>query len=87
MTILREYQRVAQVMHFCDYCFQDILPGSLYQGVVIIYDKNKLMVLKEHIDPPCPEDPFEEFENEMRAERPLKASKLERKTAPLKKAA
>lgn len=64
--ILRTYARTAHEQHFCDRCCRYIEPGDYYQGTVQLCN-GKLMVWKEHEDPPCPVDPWEE-EREMMEE-------------------
>ena len=63
MRILRTYEHVAQIEHWCDYCCRYIMPGELYRGSVELWDNNKLLVFKRHIDPECdfPLDPEEEM--------------------------
>jgi hypothetical protein len=56
---LREFERVAQVIHFCDNCMHEILPGSIYRGKIFIEEKG-ISVFKIHVDPDCPVDPLEE---------------------------
>ena len=68
MTLLRTYQHIARDYHLCDHCFNQICPGDAYEGAVFLNDDRKehrIMVLKEHIHPPCPEDdPFKEDRDE-----------------------
>jgi hypothetical protein len=66
MRILRSYERVAQVTHFCDRCCDAIWPDESYEGRVEIWEGGKFFVTKEHIDPVCdwPPDPEDDEDAE-----------------------
>lgn len=57
MRTLRTYRCVAHREHFCDTCHKNILPGEYYMGTVHVVgldkEKEHIVVLKEHCDPPC----------------------------------
>lgn len=58
MTILRNYEHVAQKEHWCDRCCMEIYPGQIYHGQVVVND-GRLVVFKTHVYPGCdePEEP------------------------------
>lgn len=62
MRILRTYQRVAFIDHFCDRCMQMIMPGDVYEGYVEVGSDGKLRVFKNHVMPHCdyPTEPSDE---------------------------
>jgi len=60
-VFLREYTRMASVVHHCDNCHNDILPGDIYKGEVWA-DGIHAWVRKEHKD--CPWDPWDDWDDE-----------------------
>lgn len=66
MRLLRSYVRTADRPHWCECCHHDIMPGDRYEGFVYACGKGRIVVIKQHCEPPCePEDdPFddEDFE-------------------------
>ena len=65
MYYLRSYRSRAIKEHFCDYCFLDILPGDEYEATVYRTSRKRIMVLKKHKDPLCPNDPtFDHWDEE-----------------------
>ena len=53
---LRRYEREARIEHWCDRCCEWILPGDMYEGIVVLYQDQKhhrLQVLKYHVFPDC----------------------------------
>lgn len=74
MRILRSYQHVAQVQHWCDMCCRYIEPGEYYQGSVQVWGKGRLLVFKVHMFPACdfPPDPDENLKKIEEKEIPLK---------------
>jgi hypothetical protein len=69
MRILRSYRRMAEVVHWCERCCTDILPGEFYEGEIMVGKtlggREMFYVRKVHVDPPCDEPPVEEWEDEM----------------------
>ena len=51
--LLRTYERVAHINHYCDRCCKHIEPGDQYQGIVQVTDLHGLIVFKFHTNPPC----------------------------------
>lgn len=51
--MLRTYRCLAQTLHFCDRCFHDIEPGQMYECSVTVIARGKILVLKNHVEPPC----------------------------------
>ena len=64
MKLLRTYEHLAQKNHWCDRCCRYISPGECYEGMVYVTKNNGVLVMKQHVHPPCdpPEDPEEEKE-------------------------
>lgn len=62
---LRTFTRMAQQQHFCDWCCRYIEGGDRYKGTVQIFN-GKLVVWKQHDDPPCPVDPWQEEQQILR---------------------
>jgi hypothetical protein len=61
MRTLRTYQHMAQREHYCDRCRHPIFPGNFYRGEVHATGTG-LWVEKRHLDPECPKDHWEEYE-------------------------
>lgn len=59
--VLREYERVAHTVHFCDDCGHQIVPGDFYFGSVHL-TKRGIVEWKHHIEPPCPYNAHHDFE-------------------------
>lgn len=60
MVGLQRSRHLARQNHWCDTCCSDILPGELYERLVLFYKSPKrILVLKQHIFPACepPEEP------------------------------
>jgi len=53
---------IAREEHTCDRCHSPIFPGDVYSRIVFRVSSKHLYVEKEHCDPRCPEDPWEEDE-------------------------
>jgi hypothetical protein len=63
MYILRSYQHIAQISHWCDRCCRHIEAGEIYTGSVQVINR-RLIVFKTHIFPACDEPPDpEDLEN------------------------
>lgn len=75
MIILRTYEYVANVYHWCDRCCDYINPGECYEGSVRVLN-GRLIVFKTHCNPSCdyPPDPedFDESEKKSYSEEQLK---------------
>lgn len=66
--LLRTYERMAQIPHWCDRCCRYIEPGEIYQGKVFVdgnRKKHRLIVFKFHIFPECdyPEEPNDKYQD------------------------
>jgi hypothetical protein len=55
MRILREYECVAHIEHWCDICCNYIHPGEMYRSSVEVHEtpKHRLIVWKRHVNPFC----------------------------------
>ena len=59
MTGFFEEKRKAGKYHLCDYCCNQIEPGQTYTRKFFT-DKNGILILKEHSEPSCPPNIFED---------------------------
>ena len=67
MRELRRYRHIAKKTHHCCGCGVDIEPGDEYEGIVYANKGQGIVVIKQHIYPPC-DDPLEDLEeNELEA--------------------
>ncbi|MFA5925485.1 MAG: hypothetical protein WC831_00995 [Parcubacteria group bacterium] len=73
MRILRTFQHIAQIEHWCDMCCKYIEPGDCYQGSVQVWERGRLLVFKVHMFPACdfPSDPEEKRGKAEKEEMPL----------------
>lgn len=56
----------ARFQHSCDLCDYPILPGDQYLRKTHLHTNKKyrcVLVWREHINPPCPHDPRDYFED------------------------
>lgn len=57
--VLSRSEHRAHVPHWCDNCCSHIQPWEIYEKSVRLLDNNKILEIKNHVDPGCepPEEP------------------------------
>jgi len=65
LRFLRSYRHVAERIHWCDNCREDIEPGESYEASVYVSTaggRKSIVTIRHHVDPWC--DPPDEPEDE-----------------------
>lgn len=81
MRFLRSYRHVAEQIHWCDNCLEDIEPGESYEASVYASTaggRKSIVTIRNHVDPDCdpPEDPEddEDFDEKIVSETYVEAA-------------
>lgn len=64
MKIFGRSTQKARTEHFCDHCFNYILPGDIYERYVWMPTPDRTCILKRHSWPDCPPEMYAPVEEE-----------------------
>jgi len=59
-----ESTQKARKEHFCDHCHNWIVLGEVYERKIWVPRRGSFLVMREHVDPPCPPNFEEEIHQE-----------------------